>query len=82
MMLARYSRSLQDARICLKSSDLKSLSSPKRSHSLAKERGRAGDGWMEGITDDYFKDRAPEVVDRARRVCEACESLLKHLFQT
>jgi len=49
---------------------------------LAKERGRAGYGWMEGITDDYFKDRAPEAVDRAKRVCEACESLLKHLFQT
>jgi HEPN domain-containing protein len=37
---------------------------------------------MKGITDDYFKDRAPEAVDRARRVCEACENLLKHLFQT
>jgi len=48
---------------------------------LAKERG-GGYGWMEEITDDYFKDKAPEVVDRVKRVCEACESLLKHLFQT
>jgi len=49
---------------------------------LASERALAGYGFNEGVDLDYFRDYAPEAVQKANNVLESCTKLIRGLFDT
>ncbi|MEM2134947.1 MAG: HEPN domain-containing protein [Candidatus Freyarchaeota archaeon] len=48
---------------------------------LAEQRGLAGYGFEEGIDETYFKDYAPEALEKAKRVHTLCKKFIEETFQ-
>lgn len=49
---------------------------------LAELRGLAGYGYEMGIDANYFKDYAPDALNKAKNLHEACSNLLSQAFKT
>lgn len=48
---------------------------------LAEQRGLAGYGFEEGIDVTYFKEYAPEALEKAKRVHTLCKKFIEETFQ-